>query len=48
MGSTSCQVKSLTSGSQTQQYFTDASYHPLTIACGIPLMPSMLKVYVII
>ena len=24
-----------------------ASYHPLTIACVIPLMPSALKVYVI-
>ena len=28
-------------------YFTDAPYHPLTIACVIPLMPSILKVYVI-
>ena len=27
--------------------FTDAPYHPLTIACVIPLMPSILKVYVI-
>ena len=35
------------SGSQSQQYFTDAPYHPLTIACVIPLMPSILKVYVI-
>ena len=31
----------------SQQYFTDAPYHPLTIACVIPLMPSILKVYVI-
>ena len=31
----------------SQQYFTDARYHPLTIACVIPLMPSILKVYVI-
>ena len=46
-GSTSCQVKSWKSGSQSQQYFTDAPYHPLTIACVIPLMPSILKVYVI-
>ena len=36
------------SGSQNQRYFTDAPYHPLTIACVIPLMPSMLKVIVII
>ena len=35
------------SGSQSQQYFTDAPYHPLTIACVILLMPSILKVYVI-
>ena len=27
--------------------FTDAPYHPRTIACVIPLMPSILKVYVI-
>ena len=40
-------VKSWKSGSQSQQYFTDAPYHPLTIACIIPLIPSMLKVYVI-
>ena len=39
--------KSWKSGSQTQQYFTDASDHPLTSACVIPLMPSTLKVYVI-
>ena len=45
--STSCYVKSWKSGSQSQQYFTDASYHLLTIACVIPLMPSILKVYVI-
>ena len=30
-----------------QQYFTDAPYHPLTIACVIPLMPPILKLYVI-
>ena len=31
--------KSWKSGSQSQQYFTDASYHhPLTIACILPLM----------
>ena len=35
------------SGSQSKQYFTDAPYYPLTIACVIPLMPSILKVYVI-
>ena len=28
-------------------FFTDAPYHPLTIACVISLMPSILKVYVI-
>ena len=39
--------KSRKSGSQSQQYFTDAPYHPLTIACVIPSMPSILKVYVI-
>ena len=39
--------KSWKSGSQSQQYFPDAPYHPLTIACVIPLMPSILKVYVI-
>ena len=39
--------KKLEGGSQSQQYFTDAPYHPLTIACVIPLMPSILKVYVI-
>ena len=39
--------KSWKSGSQSQQYFTDAPYHPLTIACVIPLMPSILMVYVI-
>ena len=43
--------KKLEIGSQSQQYFTDASYHPLTIACVILLMPnwmpSILKVYVI-
>ena len=39
--------KKLESGSQSQQYFIDASYHPLTTACVIPLMPSILKVYVI-
>ena len=27
--------------------FTDAPYHPLTIACIIPLMPSISKVYAI-
>ena len=27
--------------------FTDAPYHPLTIACVIPLIPSILKAYVI-
>ena len=27
---------------------TDVPYHPLPIACVIPLMPSMLKVYVMI
>ena len=32
-------VKSWKNGSQSQQYFTDAPYHPLTIACVIPLMP---------
>ena len=31
----------------SQQYFTDAPYHPLTIACVIPLMPSLIKIYVI-
>ena len=40
--------KKLKKSSQSQQYLTDAPYHPLTIACVIPLMPSMLKVYVII
>ena len=40
--------KKLESGSQNQQYFTDAPYHPLTIACVIPLIPSMLKVIVIV
>ena len=40
-------MKAWKSGSQSQQDFTDASYHPLTIACVIPLMPSILKVYVI-
>ena len=40
-------VKSWKSGSQSQQYFTDAPYHPLTVACVIPLMPSVLKVHVI-
>ena len=40
-------VKSWKSGPQSQQYFTDASYHPLTMARVIPLMPSVLKVYVI-
>ena len=39
--------KKLESGSQSQQYFTDAPYHPLTITCVIPLMSSILKVYVI-
>ena len=39
--------KKLENGSQSQQYFTDAPYLPLTIACVIPLMPSILKVYVI-
>ena len=39
--------KSWKSGSQSQQYFTDAPYHPLTIACVIPFMPSILKVHVI-
>ena len=39
--------KKLKSGSQSQQYFTEAPYHPLTIACVIPLIPSTLKVYVI-
>ena len=43
----SCKVKSWKSGSQSQQYFTDAPYHPLTIAGVIPLMPSILKEYVI-
>ena len=33
--------------SEIQQYFTDAPYHPLTIACVIPLMPSILKADVI-
>ena len=33
------QVKSWKSGSQSQQYFTDAPYHPLTITCVILLMP---------
>ena len=47
-GQSSCFVKSWKSGSQNQQYFTDAPYHPLTIECVIPLMPSMLKVIVII
>ena len=28
--------KKLESGSQSQQYFTDAPYYPLTIACVIP------------
>ena len=39
--------KKLESGSQSQQYITDAPYHPLTIACVISLMSSILKVYVI-
>ena len=39
--------KNLKSGSQSQRYFTDAPYHPLTIACVIPLMPSILKIYVV-
>ena len=39
--------KSQKSSSQSQQYFTGAPYHPLTIACIIPLMRSILKVYVI-
>ena len=47
LGSISCQVKSWKSGSQSQQYFTDAPYQPLTIAYVIPLMPSILKVYVL-
>ena len=34
-------------GSESQQYFTDAPYHPLTIACVIPSIPSILKIYVI-
>ena len=46
LGSTSCSVKSWKSGYESQQYFTDAPYHPLTIACVIPLMTSVLKVYV--
>ena len=33
--------------SKKLEYFTDAPYHPLTIACVIPVMPSILKVYVI-
>ena len=37
--------KKLKSGSQSQQYFTDTPYNPLTIACVIPLMPSILMVY---
>ena len=37
--------KSWKSGSQSQQYFTDAPYH--AIPCVIPLIPSILKVYVI-
>ena len=37
----------LESGSQSQQYFTDAPCHPLTIACVIPLIPSTLKVHMI-
>ena len=34
---------------QSQQYFTDSSipYHPFTNPCVIPLIPSILKVYVI-
>ena len=47
LGSTSCKAKSWKSGSQSQQYFTDAPYHPLTVARVIPWMPSTLKVYVI-
>ena len=39
------EVKSWKSGSQSQQYFTDAPCHLLTIACLIPLMPSILEVY---
>ena len=39
--------KSWKSGSQSQQYFTNAPHHPLTIRGAIPLMPSILKVYVI-
>ena len=42
-GGTSCQVKSWKSGSQSQQHFTNAPYHPLTIACVIPVMPSILR-----
>ena len=41
------QSKNWKSGSHSQQYFTSALYHPLTIVCVIPLMPSILKVYVI-
>ena len=47
LGSTSCLVKGWKNGSQSQQYFTEAPYYPLTISCVIPLMPSILKVYVI-
>ena len=36
--------KKLKNGSLSQQYFAQAPYHPLTIACVIPLMPSILKV----
>ena len=40
--------KKLESGSQSQQYFRcSMPYHPLTIACVIPLILSILKVYVI-
>ena len=47
MRKSGCKVKSWKNGSQSQQYFTEAPYHSLTIACIIPLMPSILKVYAI-
>ena len=37
--------ESLESGSQSQQYFTDASYHPLTIAIDIKGICDKVKTY---
>ena len=35
MKKSSCLVKCWKSGPQSQQYFTDAPYHPLTIPCAL-------------